>query len=210
MRIICLSLLFASFMVFFDSCQVCSCKKVPCPAFNDPEFINWFPYAVYQKIIFSNNSLTDTITIDHLDRSVGYEANKGCFHSASGCAMNYYLSSQEILSNYSSKFFLGFSSQTPFESSVTTKGITLKFYNFICNGSDVNSQGLELNTGIYSSQYHPSLTIAGHLYNNVQVVTKDTTSVGNKTGGVYKIFLAKNQGMIGYEDYPALSTWIKQ
>jgi len=210
MRVICLLLSFASGTLVFQSCQVCSCKKVPCPAFNDPEFINWFPYTPDQKTIFRYNLLTDTITIGRLEKSEAYEAGKGCYHGDIGCNMRYHVYSQEMLSNYSYKFTVNFGSQTPFESSVTTRSFSLKFYTFICDANDINSEGLLLKPGIFSSHYYPSLNIAGSVYNNVQLIIKDTTNSSNKMAGPYKIYLAKNQGMIGYEDYPALRTWIKQ
>ncbi len=210
MRILCLLLLSSPFLIFFDSCQVCFCKKVSFPAFNDPEFVKWFPYTLNQEIIFRNNSLTDTITIGQLNKSESYGASKGCYHGASGCNTDYHAYSREMLSNYSYKFNVNFGSQTPFESAVTTKGFSLKFYTFICDANDITSEGLSLSPGTYSSHYYASLSIAGNIYNNVQLIIKDTTNSSNKMAGPYKIYLARNQGMIAYEDFPWLRTWIKQ
>jgi hypothetical protein len=210
MRIVCRLLFSVALIISFESCQVCSCKQVPCPAFNDPEFMNWFPYAPDQKIVFRSNSLTDTITIGQLTKSEGYEANKGCYNSASGCNTDYQAYSVEAGTSFHTKFYFLYYGQKPFESSVTSKSITLRFYSFHCTASDVSSEGLQLRAGIYSSQYYPSVTVAGNVFSNVQVIVKDTSNSINKIAGPYRIYLAKNQGIVGYDEYPVLRTWVKQ
>jgi len=53
------------------------------------------------------------------------------------------------------------------------------------------------------------MNIGGKSFSNVQLITKDTAA-GYKNAGTYKIFLAKNVGIIAYENYPDLRLWIKQ
>jgi len=209
MRTFCLLLLSSVFLFFFNSCEVCSCKKVTCPAFNDPEFTDWFPYTLNQKIIFRNNILRDTITIAVVDKSASYDANKGCYNGDIGCFMDYQSYSGEIQPDYSSKFSVSFRAQTPFESANTAKNIAMKFYNFSFSASGITNQGLLIDPGIYSSQYYASLDIAGKTYSNVQMIMKDTAG-SIKITGPYKIYLEQNLGIIGYEDYPSLATWIKE
>lgn len=210
MRSICLLLLSAIFLFFLTSCTVCTCKKVPCPGFSDPEFTSWFSYTISQQIIFKSDSLTDTITIASLNKSDSYDAEKGCYNGDNGCTMHYHIYSGETQSDFAPKFSVNFVAQTPFESSVATKQISLRFYNFSFIASGINNQGLLIDPGIYSSQYDASLNIRGNIYNNVQTIMKDTSGSNNKTAGPYKIYLTQNLGMIGYEDYPGLQTWIKQ
>jgi len=210
MKIICLLASFFLFSFFLTGCEVCSCKKIPCPEFNAPEFLHWLPYTSSQKIVFRNNSLFDTITIDRIDKSASYEASKGCLHGDNGCTMNYWLSSAEAQPDYTPKFSVDFMSTTPFESSNASKNIALRFYNFTCAASGVDDQGLLIEPGAYSSQYYASFNMAGNIYNNVQVIIKDTSGSTGKTSGPYKIYLAKDQGMVGYEHYPGLQTWIKE
>ena len=63
---------------FFNSCSICSCKKVTCSAFEDANFINWFAYQQDQQIIFKYQSAFDTISLQGIYKSEAYEANQGC------------------------------------------------------------------------------------------------------------------------------------
>ncbi len=92
----------------------------------------------------------------------------------------------------------------------TDKHLSLSINNFLVDGSGINDSGIVINSLNYpvKSAYFNSLTLNGKNFSNVQLIEKDTT--GFKTPGLYKIWLAKNTGAIGYEEYPSLTRWVKQ
>lgn len=194
--------------ITFNNCSICSCKKVPCPGFNDVQFTSWFPYTANQEIIFKNAGSYDTITIGSIDNSNAYDARQGCYNPDHGCYMNSFISSSQLTGN-GYKFSLVYHTVTPFESGSTTKEITFQLYGFNVRGSEINDQGVQMIfPAFYSSQYFPSITVGGSVFNNVQLIKKDTAD-GNYAGP-YKIYVAKNTGLVAYENYPDLKTWVKQ
>jgi hypothetical protein len=98
---------------------------------------------------------------------------------------------------------------TPFESATSQKDITLVLYQFNCDASEIADTGLVSRYPSFSTNYYASLNISGAVYYNVQMIKKDTTS-NSKEAGPYKVYLAKNIGIVAYENYPDLKTWIKQ
>lgn len=193
--------------ILFYDCSVCSCKKVPCPGFIDNNFSAWFPYSIGQSIVFQNNSLFDTISFSNIDKSTSYEANKGCYNGNSGCDAHCYIYSDEIFTPTNRKFQVVINMTTPFGSSSPQKNIFFNLYGFNCQATDVGDTGLIHPT--IPSKYYTSLSLGSSVYNNVQLIQKDTSGGGNYSGP-YKIFIVKNQGVVAFENYPDLKTWFKQ
>jgi len=193
---ICLS--FTTF--FFNNCTVCSCKKVPCPAFNDTSFNRWFPYNTNDQIIFRNNSESDTFSF-YVDRSAAYETEQGCFGAHGGCIPYCRVYSNEIYSSYNRKLQVTIYSSSP-------KDISLDFYQFNCRATDIADTGLAVVDTSARSTYFSSINIGSSTFSSIQLITKDTS--GGKISGPYKIFLEKDAGIIAYETYPDLKLWIKQ
>lgn len=209
MRTVLLSGILLFIIYFFKDCSICSCKKVSCPAFEDVKFENWFPYQQGQQIIFKYQSAYDTINLLPFEKSDAYEASQGCYHSDMGCNQNVSIASQELTANFRKKLSVNYISQTPFGSSVTTKSITLFLKGFNCSANDINDQGLIVAPGIYSSSYATSLTINGSSFNNVQTITRDTTT-DISTPVPFKVYLSKGTGLIAYELFPTHQLWVKQ
>src|SRR4051812_34252786 len=69
-----------SLTLLLQACKdVCSCKKVTCPAYTNANFDQWFPYTASQQVIYMDSSLkqdNDTIVITDLTATQAYEANK--------------------------------------------------------------------------------------------------------------------------------------
>lgn len=195
-------------MLLYNSCEVCSCKKIPCPGFENTNFSSWFPYSSAQAIPFSNNAgNTDTIEFLSVATSSPYEANKGCYNSSSGCTIDANIYGTAKLSNSNIRIF--FWGETPFESSNQAKRIDMQFGNFTLQASDINSQGLQnIFPPNYTATFYPQLTLNNISFTNVQLIKKDTFSA--KEQGIYKLYLSQGQGIIGYEQYPSTTTWIKQ
>jgi hypothetical protein len=187
-------------MVFFDNCTTCSCKQVPCPAFNDTNFNQWFPYNSGDQVIFWNNSVSDTFNL-YADRSASYEISQGCFGANGSCMAHCYMYSNELYSSYNRKFQLSIYGTSP-------KSISLDFYQFNCQAIHIADTGLVFNDSLTHSHYYPSLNVRGKTFSDVQLITRDTAAT-YKISGPYKVFLAKKVGIIAYEIYPDLSVWVK-
>ena len=205
--------LLVSFLLFtiylFNSCSICSCKKVPCPAFEDVNFLNWFSYQQGQQIIFKYQQAYDTINLLPFQKSEAYEASQGCYNGDDGCNQNLSIWSQELTVNYRQKFSVNYFSQTQFGSSTATKSITLVVRGFNCSASDINDQGLVLPPGLYKSDFSPSLPINGTIFNNVQTITRDTT-IDIPSPVPFKVYLSKGVGLVAYEMFPTHQLWVKQ
>jgi len=187
---------------FFDSCTTCSCKKVPCAAFIDTSFDQWFPYSTGAKMIFQNNSLSDTVSL-YVYRSETYETSQGCFGANGGCLAYCHMYSDELYSSsYNRKMQVSIYNTSP-------KSMALDFYQFNCRASDITDTGLAVMDSFSRSNYYSSMDIGGRTFSNVQLITRDT-SASNKISGPYKIFLAKKVGIIAYEIYPDLKLWTRQ
>jgi len=186
---------------FFDNCTTCSCKQVPCGAFNDTSFSQWFPYNAGDQMIFQSNSISDTFSL-YVDPSAAFEVSQGCFGANGSCFASCHIYSNELYSSYDRKLQVSIYSPSP-------KNISLDLYQFNCQATDFADTGLVLMDSTSHSRYYPLMNIGGKSFSNVQLITKDTAA-GYKNAGTYKIFLAKNVGIIAYENYPDLRLWIKQ
>ena len=193
-------------LLIFNNCNVCSCKKVPCPGFNNSLFTSWFPYTINQQIFFKNGSSTDTVTILNVVNSDPYDASQGCYNGALGCNTSSQIYSGERTGDRP-KLQIYYGSQTPFESTTTSENINLTLRQFNCTAKTITDQGLQVVVSpLFSVQFFSSVVIAGNTYNNVQLIRRDT----NDYTGPYKVYLEKNTGIVAFENYPDLQTWVKQ
>ena len=208
------TLLFTGTLLFtvyiFNSCSICSCKKVACPAFEDVNFQTWFAdYQSSQQSIFKYQSFFDTITLGNPQKSEAYEGNQGCYGGDHGCSKDFSVGSNELTTNFRQKLSITYSSLSLLGSSESQKSISLWLLGFNCIAGDVNDQGLVLMTGAYTGTYAASLTINGTAYNHVQTITMDTT-ISLSIPAPYKVYLSKGTGVIAYEMFPSHELWIKQ
>jgi hypothetical protein len=190
--------------------DTCSCKKVACPQFNDPSFDTWFPYNPGQQIIFKTlTGKTDTITFGSVIKSGSYEANKGCTHADHGCIQRIDILSGGTDSSGTSKFIISYNILTPFTSTVIPKKLELRFHQFNLTGTDVTSQGLQVEPGqSIQSQSIATVNLNGSIFSTVQVLQRDTAALKNT--GPYKLYLSQNTGLAAYETYPGGELWVKQ
>lgn len=196
-------MMFLAFMI--NSCNVCSCKKVACPAFEDSNFQNWFAdYQSSQQFIFKHQSFFDTIKMGTPGKNEAYEAEQGCFgRGGQGCMMNFSVESTQITSAPNRKLAITYTGGPP------TSAISLWVMGFNCSALGINDQGLVVNSLRYTGSYAASLTLNGTLFNNVQVITRDTT-VDQFTEQPYKVYISKGAGIVAYEIYPGRQLWVKQ
>lgn len=207
------TLLFTGTLLFtvyiFNSCSICSCKKISCPAFEDVNFQTWFAaYQSGQQSIFKYQSSYDTITLGNPHKSEAYEGNQGCYGGDQGCSKEFSVGSNEV-TNFRYKLSITYSSSSFLGSLESPKNISLWLLGFNCAASDVNEQGLVLLPGSYTGSYAASLNINGTAYNHVQTITRDTT-ISLSAPAPYKVYLSKGTGVVAYEMFPSHELWIKQ
>jgi len=208
MRTLLLTSILLLTIYIYNSCSICSCKKVSCPAFEDVSFLDWFSYQ-QSRIIFKYQSAYDTINLLPFEKSEGYEASQGCYNGSDGCSQRLSIASHEMTADFRSKFSVNYISMTSFGSSTSAKSISLYLQGFKFTASDINDQGLVLPPGLYSSNYSSSLSINGTTFNNVQTIIRDTTA-DISAQQPYKVYLSKGVGLIAYETYPTRALWVKQ
>jgi hypothetical protein len=190
----------------FNSCDVCSCKKVLCSAFDDAHFNSWFPYNSNKTAVFKNSSgSADTIKFFAIEKSSSYEITRGCISGrSSNCTTNASIYADAKLSNTNTNisiYFTGYSEQS--------KNISFSFGDFRFQANDIANEGFsEISPFNYTAGFFAQLNINNTAFTNVQQITRDTTS--GKEPGIYKLYLSRDNGIIAYEKYPSLDTFIKQ
>lgn len=209
-------ILFAFFSMFsFYSCTTCSVKKVPCGAFDEPAFFKWFPYEESDTLVFKNTGKPENISyvINRKAISEAYEATTGGFNNYTR-ACN---SSAEIstFNNGNINEFLSvyYSVSKEFDNGPVTKFLSVYFKGQYWPAGEINDNSIATSPGQLtdSIKLTTSSNIAfdnGVTYPYVVTVLKDTMT--NKTERVYKLFIAKNSGIIGFEMFPSKEKWIIQ
>ena len=182
------------------SCNdVCSCKKVSCPAYKNANFDQWFPYQANQTIVFNDTThslANDTITITSISATESYEANRGCYNGASGCTSNKYI--------YSSYLSVNYSSSTEWDNSAGDSNYIFTLHDFSVNAKGINSGGF-VNTS-YPSGYYTSINLAGKTYQNVQTIFR--TDTANTNYDVYQVYVEKGVGVIAWRSQYAKTLFV--
>jgi hypothetical protein len=203
-----------SSLLFFVAVIVTSCnsdcsKKVDCPAFNDAVLSEWFPYKDNTSLIFLSVNSTDTFQLKNTEKSGPYEIavgglgnnNRDChasnkFQSVTQNTVNFSAELSSILYSYST---------TP------ARFVYLKIFNNDIQAQDLKDNGFTtiiINGQPCAIEYFPSLQVGGRTYSNVQKATRDTVTI--RTPGIFQVYIAKGNGLVGYSQYPSLDTKIKQ
>jgi hypothetical protein len=188
-------------MFFFQSCKdVCSCKKVPCPGYSNANFDQWFPYDSAQQIIYTDSAgkSYDTATVLYAYADAPYEASKGCYNGASGCASGRYINSNIFRINY-------FNSED-WAGVVIDSGYTIDVYDFSVRAGQLGNSGFGY--ADQSSDFFANINLNGKTCQNVQALWRtDTASI---KGSVYKIYIQKSTGLLAYEYYPSKTIFLKK
>lgn len=200
---------YASLILFLIVIEVgfSFCSKKKCGGFADDNFDNWLPYKEGQTLYFlSNKNDRDTFSGLSVTKSQPYETSGG-YGGGGECN-----SDAVIKSNFNnSPDYLNIS-YSKYQASGSNN-----YLNFIIKNSgfiafDLKDSGFVVNN--YCSRppikatYYDTYNFNGTNYSKLQVIETDTT--GSKTNAVYKVWLAKNVGIVGYESYPSLERWAKQ
>jgi hypothetical protein len=212
----CLTLFPIYFICLFSSCTPCSTKKIPCDAFNEPVFFKWFPYHITDRLSFKNINNSDSFSyvIAQVDTSKAYETQQGGYgNNAYSCFSSAYITN--INNGIPDDIFhIQYSITRPFDNSPMTKYLELYFKNTTWAVTEITESGFTNNS---SGNNNIATTVVNQ--NNVLfdngITYPVVTALSLDTAGItiekpYKIFIAKNIGIIGFEMYPSLQKWVIQ
>jgi hypothetical protein len=202
---------------YISGCTTCSTKKINCTAFNEPAFNKWFPYNDSSRMFFKNTVTADTFSylISYAQTSEAYETNRGGFENTSRpCGTSAYITS----SNYSNSPFgvvqVNYITVQEIDNGPSTKNLHVHFNNADWVAGEIfeNSFAVSLNSASGAPSKNDSaqnmLFYNGITYQRVVTLTNDTSF--NKTDRAYKLFIAKNIGIIGCEMFPSKQKWVIQ
>jgi len=195
------SFIFFISMILVQSCNdVCSCKQVPCPGYNNINFDEWFPYDSAQQIIYTDSLAlhSDTATILGVSTRAPYDAKKGCNSANNGCSSNKYI--------YSNFLSFSYNSSSDWNGALIDSTYSVNVHDFSAQAKILKTTGFDsLNM---PSAFYSEIKLNGKAYHNVQVITRTDTIKINE--GVYKIFIQKITGLLAYQYYPSHTLLVKK
>jgi hypothetical protein len=197
-----LSVLFVLIEALYSFCSV---DKTPeedsklCPAFSDANFDAWFPYSHNQKLFFTSSlGAKDTLTIGTVEKSPDtYTA------VSLSCSSNASVRSVDLNSSSSNGFTINY---LKFDNEPRNH-LNLFLYDFLLADAWLKETDI-VPAPTLKHQFLVNATINGKAFANVIEVMRDTAV--KKDAGVYKIWLSKQTGLVGYERYPALERFVIQ
>jgi len=206
-------ILLGSLLSLLYSCTKANNGSIPavtCPSFSDPVFAEWFPYIKDQVSVYKNSSTgaNDTISIATASTSGNYTEHAVNFTADSCTATATVVSKETVDTGGILKLFVyGYHSATGQDS------VTFYFYGFAFTSGKIADTGLNvknLSAKINSATY-VNYNFQGKTYSKVQVITSnDTTGPSHDPPWIYKVFIAENAGVIGYENFPQRQVWALQ
>ncbi len=194
-------------LFFLYSCEDCS-KKIPCPGYEDALLDAWFPYKNGQQLIFkTSGNKTDTFRLQLSDSTVAYDSRE-----ANGCNAFKSFRAIETDSFFRTKLYITMGVSQPAYSTDMVRGASINLFSGHFNGTQLTQDGFESFSGESGTNLVTNnlrnFSLNGITYPVVQSVQKDT--INNKQVIVYKIYLAKNFGIIAFEKNPGAELWIKE
>jgi hypothetical protein len=204
-----LLLLISPFALICTSCGSACSKKIDCAGFNDQELLTWFPYKDNEQLVFKDSlNEEQTFTLKNTLTTQPYQSTAGVFSPPLYCDAQKVF---ESLERDSVKRVIFSVTLAVYSDSVRTATLNI-------NNSSVYFNNLK-DTGfmqVYIAGSYPprskekfaTLNLGGKSFTNVMAVVRDTSL--QKTQGIYKVYYAKNAGIIAYSEYPSLKTWVKQ
>lgn len=180
-----------------------------CPAFNDAKTLAWIPYKTNDQIIFATaEGDRDTVRMINVNTSNSYQTTVS--GNSPDCNANASWRSDTDTGRMYKITISVHSAQDQYTSStVTYSGVIIKGASFDGNGFSDTGFISHPNNATLRSNFYTSANIGLRAYTNVQQLNKDTNTLAPKLKQVYKVWLAKNQGIVGYEEFHG-KLWMKQ
>jgi hypothetical protein len=211
-------LLFIVCLFYLCGCTMCSTKQVDCAAFNETAFGKWFPYNDSSRIFFKNTITADTFgyLIAYTKTSEADKTNRGGGYGNANlpCGTSAYITSNNYDNSPFGVIQINYLTRQEVDNGPSTKNLGVHFNNADWAGGEIfeNSFAVSFNSGsvppakIDSAQNF--LFDNGITYSQVVILISDTSF--NKTDRAYKLFIAKNVGIIGCEMFPSKQKWVMQ
>lgn len=187
----------------------CSAKQITCPSFTDNVSLQWAPYTQNQQIIFNSATADkDTFNISSVSLSDGYQQSVSASQPFCSAQANF----QTALSGSSqTRFYCSILLRRDQFNNTTNNSASVSIRGTSFTGAGFSDTGLigSTSSGFFISHFHSAATINGKSFSNIQEVYLDTSRTLLKPSQVYKVWLAKNIGVAGYEEYHG-KLWVKQ
>lgn len=191
--------------VFLLSCGDCS-RRIDCPGYKDDTLDSWFPYQNNQRLVLRNSANQfDTITLVNTETTAPYQARSGAFGPPLYCQAHKVFQSAEVDTFKRHQFMIELNTGPDARMVYgTIGGASFHLYKFTGNGlAQVSLDGRNAIIKLLAT-----VTLGNRRFANVVEATVDTTS--GQTAGLYQLYYARGEGLVGYSEYPSQKTWIKQ
>jgi hypothetical protein len=194
-------------LVIISACD-CSRKTWDCPGFDSPELSGWFPYGNTGLLVYQNNTgQRDSVHLNNLETTTPYTTTG----TSRYCSAQRHLESTEKMPNGDLKMAVRLTKSENSGNFTNSGLITLHNYMAV-EFQNVTATTLGTARFNYSTpmtiQYFSTLNIGSRTFNDAAVASRDTVS--DKSAGIYKLYIAKNQGVVGYEELPSRSLYVLQ
>lgn len=196
-----LSVLIINALMLSSCNDVCSCKKVSCPAYKNANFDQWFPYTLQQNVSFMDSAQKlpdDTILINGVSAQQAYEADKGCINGDNGC------SSDKYISSYNYSFSVSYNSSSDWDGTLIDSNYSFALRDFSIIAKGLSSNGFVATSA--SSNYYNNIQLNGKNYPNVQALSRTDTAGGNYD--VYEVYLQKGTGLLAWRSQYANTLFV--
>lgn len=202
------TVLLFSLLVFvgtvYTSCGECG-KKIACPGYNGAVLKDWFPYNDNQELVFMNDqNETDTFHLKNTATTAPYEFISSYGRPARCHAENVFMSTETDSSGYS-RLRVSLNEEENFK---TARLALSRQYINIYELEENKYARVEIGPKPAVSQHLQRASIGNRIFTNVYEAKTDTT--GDKSSGIYRVFIRKGEGLVAYSEYPSLTTWVKQ
>lgn len=203
--------LIITYAIYSAGCTMCSSKKVTCAAFKDSLFFKWFPYREDQRITYKNQVTGDTIfyIINRVYQSEQSEILVGGWRSQV-CSPQASISASDT-DYVKGMMFINYYTSADGYGNGTGKSLSFSVYNSNWGAAGISENAIEP----YNGDLSVSITLQNNVqfdngvtYQNMVTFTKDT--IQTKEAKLYKLYIAKNAGIVGFEMYPSKQKWILQ
>jgi hypothetical protein len=208
--------LFCCLMLYcIMGCTPCSTKIITCSAFEDSVFFNWFPYHPGSTGYFKNSSTQDTLGFiaTQSDTSKSYETTVGGLNRPNaGSCDAYALIAGKFNQNANGNFTIYYNVFKGVNDGGARRSLEIYFRNYNWVGGAITGNTIladTLNNRTAVTQTENVLFDNGITYSRLVTLTNDTV-FKKENDMLYKLFIAKGHGIVGFETYPLKQKWVIQ
>jgi hypothetical protein len=189
---------------YFSSCK-CSEKTIDCPGFDGKDLKEWFTYSDNQQIRFRTSAGNQEIfNLKNTSTTQPYQAT-GSWQNTVSCGAEQVFESVEK-DSFNAKFRVVL---TEADNMVGNASINVFKSNIVFEQFTKDSVGSAIIDYLKTYLlFNNSVMLDNKTFSNVYEARRDTTDT--KKPGIYKAYIAKQQGLVAFVEYPSLKVWVKQ